>query len=93
MLKLADIYITFTYVVVAVVRRLGYISHYWLMDDMVDILTRLTPHRAGKRIVQGLLIHLVWTDPDTPSVVVAVSRDMVGLIVSNLVRTIPCLGS
>ena len=50
MLKLADIYIIFTYVVVAVARRLGYISDY---VEPMESFGSITPQRAGKRGVQA----------------------------------------
>ena len=51
MLKLADIYIIFTHVVVAVVRRLGYIGDY--VKPTESFVGTFTPHMAGRRIVQA----------------------------------------
>ena len=51
MIKLADIYIIFTYVVVAIVRRLGYIGHY--VKPMESFVGSFTPHREGKCSVQA----------------------------------------
>ena len=51
MLKLADIYIIFTCVVVAIARRLGYIGDY---VEPMESFGSFTPQRAGKRIVQAL---------------------------------------
>ena len=56
MLKLADIYIIFTYVVVADARRLIYIGD---CVETMESFGSFMPHRAGKRSVQGLsLIHI-----------------------------------
>ena len=51
MLELADIYIIFTYVVVAVTRRLGLIGQ---SDPMESFVGSFTPQRVEKRIVQAL---------------------------------------
>ena len=51
MLKLADIYIIFTYVVVAVARRLRYIGDY--VKPMESFVGSFTPQRVGKRSVQA----------------------------------------
>ena len=46
-----------TYVVVAVARRLGYIGDY--VKLMESFVVSFTPHRVGRRCVQGLsLIHI-----------------------------------
>ena len=51
MLKLADIYIIFTCVVIAVARRLGYIGDY--VEPMESFVGSFTPLRAEKRSVQA----------------------------------------
>ena len=49
-LKLADIYIIFTCVVVVAARRLGYIGDY---VERMESFGSFTPQRAGKRSVQA----------------------------------------
>ena len=51
MLELADIYIIFTYVVVAIARRLGYTGDY--MKPKEPFVGSFTPQRAGQRSVQA----------------------------------------
>ena len=55
MLKLADIYIIFTYVVVAVARRLGYIGRSGT-DGVIRWLTYAP--KGGETQCSGILIHI-----------------------------------
>ena len=51
MLKLADIYIIFNCVVVAIARRLRYIGDY--VKPMESFVGSFAPHRMGKHSVQA----------------------------------------
>ena len=62
-LKLADIYILFTCVVVAVARRLGLIGRSG-SDGVIRWLI-YTP-KGGETHCSGIIIHFVWTGPDDP---------------------------
>ena len=73
MLKLVDIYIIFTCVVVAIARRLGYIGRSGT-DGVIRWL--IYAPKGRETHCSGIIIHSVWTGPDDPRLACALVGDM-----------------